>query len=46
MAHPDGWRGCKVCGLTPPVIKQIRGEAFRQLPELVMSDRDADRTVD
>jgi zinc protease len=32
-------------GLTPPVLKQIRGEAFRQLAGLAMSDRDADRTV-
>ena len=31
--------------LTPPVLKQIRGEAFRQLPALVMSDRDPNRTV-
>jgi hypothetical protein len=34
-----------VQNLTPPVLKQIRGEAFRQLPALVMSDRDANRTV-
>jgi len=31
--------------LTPPVQKQIHGEAFRQLASLAMSDRDADRTV-
>ena len=34
-----------VQNLTPPVLKQIRGEAFRQLPGLVMSDRDPNRTV-
>jgi len=34
-----------VQNLTPPVLKQIRGEAFRQLPALVMSDHDANRTV-
>lgn len=34
-----------VQNLTPPVLKQIRGEAFRQLPGLAMSDRDANRTV-
>jgi zinc protease len=31
--------------LTPPVLKQIHGETFRQLPGLVTSDRDADRAV-
>lgn len=31
--------------LTPPVLKQIHGEAFRQLASLAMSDRDPDRTV-
>jgi predicted Zn-dependent peptidase len=31
--------------LTPPVLKQIRGEAFRQLASLALSDRDPDRTV-
>ncbi len=31
--------------LTPPVLKQIHGEAFRQLVSLALSDRDADRTV-
>ncbi len=31
--------------LTAPVLKQIRGEAFRQLAGLAMSDRDANRTV-
>jgi hypothetical protein len=31
--------------LTPPILKQIHGEAFRQLVTLVMSDHDADRTV-
>jgi hypothetical protein len=34
-----------VQNLTPPVLKQIRGETFRELPGLVTSDRDADRTV-
>jgi predicted Zn-dependent peptidase len=34
-----------VQNLTPPVLKQIRGEAFRLWPELAMSDRDVDRTV-
>ena len=31
--------------LSPPIMKQIRGEAFRQIASLAMSDRDADRTV-
>jgi predicted Zn-dependent peptidase len=31
--------------LTPPVLKQIRGEAFRLLTSLAMSDSDPDRTV-
>jgi hypothetical protein len=31
--------------LTPPVLKQIHGEAFRQIASLALSDRDADRTV-
>jgi len=31
--------------LTPPVLKQIQGEAFRQMVSLSLSDRDADRTV-
>jgi zinc protease len=34
-----------VQNLTAPVLKQIRGEAFRQVPALAMSDRDANRTV-
>jgi len=34
-----------VQNLAPPVLKQIHGEAFRELPSLAMSDRDADRTV-
>jgi zinc protease len=34
-----------VQNLTPPVLKQIRGEAFRQIPGLAMSDRDPNRTV-
>ncbi len=32
--------------LTPPVMKQIRGEAFRQIASLALSDRNPDRTVD
>ena len=31
--------------LTPPVLKQIHGEAFRQIASLALSDRDPDRTV-
>jgi zinc protease len=31
--------------LPPPVLKQIQGEAFRELVSLSLSDRDADRTV-
>ena len=31
--------------LPPPVIKQVRGELFRELFSLSMSDRDPDRTV-
>jgi len=31
--------------LPPPVLKQIQGEAFRQIVSLALSDRDADRTV-
>jgi zinc protease len=34
-----------VQNLPPPVLKQIQGEAFRQIVSLVLSDRDADRTV-
>ncbi len=34
-----------VQSLSPPVLKQIRGEAFRQLAALAVSDHDADRTV-
>ncbi len=34
-----------VQNLTPPVLKQIHGEAFRQIASLALSDRDADRTV-
>jgi len=34
-----------VQNLTPPVMKQIHGEAFRQMVSLALSDRDADRTV-
>jgi len=31
--------------LSPPILKQIHGEAFRQIVALALSDRDADRTV-
>ncbi len=34
-----------VQNLSPAVLKQIHGEMFRQLAALVISDRDADRTV-
>ena len=34
-----------VRGLSQPLINQIRGEVFRQWPNLMMSDREADRTV-
>jgi hypothetical protein len=34
-----------VQNLSPPVLKQIHGEAFRQIATLALSDRDADRTV-
>ena len=34
-----------VQNLSPPVLKQIQGEAFRQIASLALSDRDADRTV-
>jgi zinc protease len=34
-----------VRNLTPPVLKQIQGEAFRQIASLALSDRDAGRTV-
>jgi hypothetical protein len=39
----SGMRGVQT--LSPPVLKQIQGEAFRQLASLVLSDRDPDRTV-
>jgi zinc protease len=32
-------------GMSPAVLKQVRGEVFRQIPPLAMSDRDLDRTV-
>ena len=32
-------------GMSPAVLKQVRGEVFRQIAPLVMSDRDAERTV-
>jgi len=34
-----------VQSLTAPVLKQIRGETFRQMTGLAMSDQDPDRTV-
>jgi zinc protease len=34
-----------VQNLPPPVLKQIHGEAFRQIASLALSDRDAGRTV-
>jgi zinc protease len=34
-----------IANLSPPVLKQIRGEAFRQIASLALSDRDANRTV-
>jgi zinc protease len=34
-----------VQNLPPPVLKQIRGEAFRQIASLALSDRDANRAV-
>ena len=48
--YSDGTTGWLVTpqgamGMTPPVLKQIHGEVFRQIPPLVLSDRDADRTV-
>lgn len=38
-----GFQGMQA--LPPPVLKQVRGEIFRQIALLVMSDRDPDRTV-
>jgi hypothetical protein len=32
-------------GMSPAVLKQVHGEVFRQIAPLVMSDRDAERTV-
>jgi zinc protease len=40
LSTPQG-----MMGMTPAVQKQVHGEVFRQIPPLVMSDRDADRTV-
>jgi zinc protease len=34
-----------VMSIQPAVLKQIHGEAFRQIVSLVLSDRDPDRTV-
>jgi zinc protease len=34
-----------IASLSPPVLKQIQGEAFRQIASLALSDRDANRTV-
>jgi hypothetical protein len=43
----SGWLASMqgVQNLTAPVLKQIHGEAFRQMASLAMSDRDANRTV-
>ena len=38
-----GFQGMQ--GLPPQVVKQVRGEVFRQIPALVTSDRDPNRTV-
>jgi zinc protease len=48
--YSDGTTGWLVTpqgpmGMSPAVLKQVHGEVFRQIPPLVMSDRDADRTV-
>jgi zinc protease len=48
--YSDGTNGWLVTpqgamGMTPPVLKQVHGEVFRQIPPLVLSDRDPDRTV-
>ena len=40
LSTPQG-----MMGMTPAVQKQVHGEVFRQIPPLVMSDRDPDRTV-
>ena len=40
LSTPQG-----MMGMTPAVLKQVQGEVFRQIPPLVMSDRDADRMV-
>jgi zinc protease len=34
-----------IANLSPPVLKQIQGEAFRQIAALALSDRDVNRTV-
>ena len=46
----SGWLSSTMPGqghmaMTPPVLKQARGEVFRQLFHLAVSDRDPDRTV-
>lgn len=48
--YSDGATGWLVApqgamAMTPPLLKQVRGEVFREIPPLVMSDRNADRTV-
>jgi zinc protease len=40
LSTPQG-----MMGMTPAVQKQVHGEVFRQIPPLVLSDRDPDRTV-
>jgi zinc protease len=43
----SGWLASMqgVQNLPPPVLKQVRGEMFRQIVGLLLSDRDPDRTV-
>lgn len=50
IVYSDGTSGWMITpqgpmGMSPAVIKQVRGEVFRQIAPLVMSDRDPDRTV-
>ena len=40
LSTPQG-----MMGMTPAVQKQVHGEVFRQIPPLVMSDRDPDRQL-
>ncbi len=48
--YSDGTTGWMVTpqgtmAMPAPAMKQVRGEVFRQIPPLALSDRDADRTV-